>query len=91
VQWVEQMVKQGIEASSIEGLAAHLGRKQALECVESNRLVGEFCWVTRLIAEYHDVRTYSSVERDTRSSRWGIMNPAFSLAHIFMRPCGKPV
>jgi hypothetical protein len=50
-RWVERMVKQGIEASSIEGLAAHLGRKQALECVESNRLVGEFCWVTRLMAE----------------------------------------
>jgi superfamily II DNA helicase RecQ len=50
-RWVERLVKQGIETNSTEGLARHLGRKQALECVESNRLVGEFCWVTRLMAE----------------------------------------
>lgn len=50
-RWVTRLVEQGVEASSIEGLVRHLGRKQALECVESNRLVGEFCWITRLIAE----------------------------------------
>jgi hypothetical protein len=50
-RWVERLVEQGVDADSIEGLVKHLGRKQALECVESNRLVEEFCWVTRLIAE----------------------------------------
>ena len=50
-RWVERLVEQGIEANSREGLVRHLGRKQALACVESNRLVEEFCWVTRLIAE----------------------------------------
>jgi hypothetical protein len=50
-RWVAQLVKQGIDANSIEGLAQHLGRKQAFECIESNRLVGEFFWVTRLMAE----------------------------------------
>ena len=50
-QWTERLVKQEVDASSIEGLAGHLGRKQALEWVESNRLVGEFCWITRLVAE----------------------------------------
>jgi RecQ family ATP-dependent DNA helicase len=50
-RWVTRLVEQGVDASSIEGLVRHLGRKQALECVESNRLVGEFCWITRLIAE----------------------------------------
>jgi hypothetical protein len=42
-RWVARLVKQGIEGNSIEDLVRHLGRKQALECVESNRLVGEFC------------------------------------------------
>jgi superfamily II DNA/RNA helicase len=50
-RWVARLVEQGIEGNSIEDLVQHLGRKQALECVESNRLVGEFCWVTRLMAE----------------------------------------
>jgi hypothetical protein len=50
-RWAERLVEQGVDAKSIEGLIQHLGRKQALECVESNGLVGEFCWVTRLIAE----------------------------------------
>jgi hypothetical protein len=42
-RWVARLVEQGINANSIEGLVQHLGRKQAFECVESNRLVGEFC------------------------------------------------
>ena len=42
-RWVARLVEQGIEGTSIEELAWHLGRKQALEYVESNRLVGEFC------------------------------------------------
>jgi hypothetical protein len=50
-RWVERLVEQGVNAKSIEGLVKYLGRKQAMECVGSNRLVGEFCWVTRLIAE----------------------------------------
>jgi len=33
------------------GLARYLGGKQQLECIESNRLVGEFCWIMRLLAE----------------------------------------
>jgi hypothetical protein len=50
-QWVARLAKQGIQGGSVEVLAQHLGRKQAFECVESNRLVEEFCWVTRLMAE----------------------------------------
>jgi hypothetical protein len=50
-RWVARLVEQGIDANSIWGLAQHLGRKQAFECIESKRLVGEFCWVTRLMAE----------------------------------------
>ena len=50
-RWVTRLVEQGVDASSIEELVRHLGRKQALECVKSNRLVGEFCWITRLIAK----------------------------------------
>ena len=50
-RWAARLIEQGVDASSIEGLTKHLGRKQALECVESNRLAGEFCWITRLMAE----------------------------------------
>jgi RecQ family ATP-dependent DNA helicase len=50
-RWIARLVKQGVDGSSIEALVRHLGRKQRLECVESNRLVGEFCWITRLVAE----------------------------------------
>jgi RecQ family ATP-dependent DNA helicase len=50
-RWVERLVNHGVDGVSIEGLVRHLGRKQLLECVESNRLVGEFCWITRLVAE----------------------------------------
>jgi len=34
-----------------EVLFDFLGKKRALETVESNNLAGEFCWMTRLIAE----------------------------------------
>jgi RecQ family ATP-dependent DNA helicase len=50
-RWCERLEKQGVDVSSIEDLVRHLGGKQQLERVESNRLVGEFCWITRLIAE----------------------------------------
>ena len=50
-RWVARLVEQGVDAGSIDGLVRYLGQKQRLECVESNRLVGEFCWVTRLMAE----------------------------------------
>ena len=29
----------------------YLGKKRGLETVESSQLVGEFCWITRLLAE----------------------------------------
>jgi superfamily II DNA or RNA helicase len=38
-RWVERLVEQGIETNSTEGLARHLRRKQALEYIESNRLL----------------------------------------------------
>jgi hypothetical protein len=33
------------------GLVEYLGKKRRLETVESNQLAGEFCWITRLLAE----------------------------------------
>lgn len=50
-RWVARLVEQGVGAGSMDGLVQYLGQKQRLECVESNRLVGEFCWITRLMAE----------------------------------------
>jgi RecQ family ATP-dependent DNA helicase len=50
-QWVARLVEQGIHAGSMEEFARHLGRKQPLEYVESNQLVAEFCWITRLVVE----------------------------------------
>jgi superfamily II DNA/RNA helicase len=43
-RWVERLVNHGVDGVSIEGLVRHLGRKQVLEWVESNGLVGEFCY-----------------------------------------------
>lgn len=34
-----------------KSLVQYMGKKQVLKTVESNCLVGEFCWVTRLISE----------------------------------------
>jgi hypothetical protein len=42
-RWVERLVEQGVDMTSTEALVQYLGRKQAFECVKSNRLVGEFC------------------------------------------------
>ena len=49
-RWAGRLVTQGVNASSIEGFIQHLGRKQALDDVESNKLVEEFCWITGFIA-----------------------------------------
>ena len=50
-RWCARLVEQGVEGGQVDELARYLGGKQQLECVESNRLVGEFCWITRLLAE----------------------------------------
>ena len=50
-RWADRLTAQGVDFSSIEGLVRHLGRKQGLESIKSNGLVGEFCWITRLVAE----------------------------------------
>nr|GEZ17793.1 RecQ helicase L2 [Tanacetum cinerariifolium] len=50
-RWVERLVGQGLDTRSMEGLVQHLGQKRPLEDTESNRLVEEFCWITRLLAE----------------------------------------
>ena len=47
--WTQRLVEEGIGGSSVEDLIEYLAGKQAIDCVESNRLVGEFCWVTRLV------------------------------------------
>jgi superfamily II DNA helicase RecQ len=50
-QWAERLA--GLGVGNREGemqLIEFMGKKQVLETVESNQLVGEFCWVTRLIA-----------------------------------------
>lgn len=48
--WVQRLVAQGVDGS-MEGLIRYFGSKQAFDFVESNHLVAEFCWITRLLAE----------------------------------------
>lgn len=48
--WVQRLVAQGVDGS-MEGLIRYFGSKQPFDFVESNHLVAEFCWITRLLAE----------------------------------------
>jgi superfamily II DNA helicase RecQ len=51
-RWSIRLAELGVkDLGSGETLVQYLGKKRALETVESNNLVGEFCWVTRLVAE----------------------------------------
>jgi superfamily II DNA helicase RecQ len=51
-RWTARLEGFGVGNSEAEQtLVEFLGKKQVLETVESNHLVGEFCWVTRLIGE----------------------------------------
>jgi superfamily II DNA/RNA helicase len=51
-RWQVRLEELGVDNSGRgETLIEFLGKKQALETVESNNLVGEFCWITRLISE----------------------------------------
>jgi hypothetical protein len=50
-RWCKRLANEGVEAESIEGLIEYLGGKQKLDNTESNNLVKEFCWITRLLAE----------------------------------------
>jgi hypothetical protein len=51
-RWQVQLKEFGVDdLDAGETLIEFLGKKRVLETVESNNLAGEFCWVTRLIAE----------------------------------------
>lgn len=51
-QWQTRLAELGVDdAEPGRMLIEYLGRKQQLDTVESNNLVREFCWITRLLAE----------------------------------------
>lgn len=51
-RWMARLEELGVDNSGAgETLIEFLGKKRALETVESNNLAGEFCWITRFIAE----------------------------------------
>ena len=51
-QWYRRLEAKGVdEASPGRTVVKYLGKKRRLETVESNRLAGDFCWITRLLAE----------------------------------------
>ena len=51
-QWQARLEEVGVDGSKEDRTVSHyLGKKRALETVESNNLAGEFCWITRLFAE----------------------------------------
>jgi superfamily II DNA helicase RecQ len=50
-RWKARLEGFGVDGSEAgQTLVEFLGKKQVLETVESNHLVGEFCWITGLIA-----------------------------------------
>jgi hypothetical protein len=49
-RWRVRLEELGVDDVGVgEILIGFLGKKQRLESVESNYLVGEFCWITRFI------------------------------------------
>ena len=50
-RWCKRLEEEGIEVESIDELIEYLGGKQKLDKTESNNLVKEFCWMTKLLAE----------------------------------------
>jgi hypothetical protein len=51
-RWARRLAALGLDTKDDgKSLVQYMGKKQILETVESNCLVGEFCWVTRLISE----------------------------------------
>jgi hypothetical protein len=51
-QWYRRLEAVGVDgAGPGRSVVEYLGKKRALVTVESNQLVKEFCWVTRLLAE----------------------------------------
>jgi superfamily II DNA helicase RecQ len=50
-RWRGRLTERGVDWEVDDALVVYLGKKQKLEVVESNHVVGEFCWITRLLAE----------------------------------------
>jgi superfamily II DNA helicase RecQ len=51
-QWQRRLEAMGIDGTGPgQSVVEYLGKKGVLETVESNQLVREFCWITRLLAE----------------------------------------
>jgi superfamily II DNA/RNA helicase len=50
-QWRARLIAMGFDNTRPGRLVVeYLGKKRVLETVESNQLVGEFCWITRMLA-----------------------------------------
>ena len=51
-QWCRRLEAMGVDSAGLgRSVVEYLGKKRRLETVESSQLVGEFCWITRLLAE----------------------------------------
>jgi hypothetical protein len=51
-QWCRRLEAMGVDGEGPgRTVVEYLGKKRRLETVESNQLAGEFCWITRLLAE----------------------------------------
>ena len=48
-RWNARLTELGVGDGTL--IMGYLGKKRVLEVVESNNLAGEFCWITRLLAE----------------------------------------
>jgi superfamily II DNA helicase RecQ len=51
-QWYSRLEAIGVDDAGLgRSMVEYLGKKRVLETAESNELAGEFCWITRLLAE----------------------------------------
>jgi hypothetical protein len=52
IGWYRRLEAMGVDgAGPGQRVVEYLGKKRRLETVERNQLAGEFCWITRLLAE----------------------------------------
>jgi superfamily II DNA helicase RecQ len=50
-RWERRLREAGVRVDSDEDFIGYLGAKRQMEGFESSNLIGEFCWITRLLVE----------------------------------------
>ena len=50
-RWERRLGEAGVRVDSDEEFIGYLGARRQMEGFESSNLIGEFCWITRLLTE----------------------------------------